>query len=180
MGLSKMLAKAKAVHLPADPADRGRAIMERVRDALAAAGLPRTSRYAGGEITGWTTSMGSTGFSLQVDGIWHPSTLRFVPSNPPRLRFHVVVSGKQAGLRYKRYTERVERGRGRLDFIELHEPIEPERLIPKIRKVLEGLGFEVAQVTVAGAQTHWDDDVMYNVVTDWPEWVGRPPEPRRR
>lgn len=182
MSLSKLLslAKTKATwsDLPSDPAARGKAIATRVHDALVEAGLPRISHYTGGEIRGWTEAIGSTGFSLRVNGEHAGNPLvrggtRFVPSSPPQIDFHVVVSGKRAGLRYRTWTQRrPEEG----DTIELHEPIDAERLAPKIRAVFEGLGFQVQSVRYSGAQMHWDDDVSYNVVTDWPTWIGRAPK----
>lgn len=50
--------------LPVLAEDRGKALTAEVQRRLAAAGLVRTSRFAGGENTGWTTAFGSTGFSV--------------------------------------------------------------------------------------------------------------------
>ncbi len=119
-----------------------------IRDAMAAAGLPRTSRYAGGELTGWTEARGSTGFSVREDQGGH-------------LSWHVVVSGRPH-MRYRSY---------RSDGDDLHEPIAPERLNPRIQAVFEGLGMEVLAVRYGGHQTMWDDDVEYDVVTTPPDWL---------
>lgn len=119
-----------------------------VRDAMDSAGLGRTSRFNGGEITGWTQAYGSTGFSIRQkeDG---------------GLSWHVVLSGRPH-LRYESYED---------DGNELHDPIAPESLCQKIRTVFEKLGLQVLIVRYSGHQTMWDDDVEYDVETDRPEWL---------
>jgi len=128
-----------------------------VRAALDDAGLNRTSGYSGGEIAGWIdpNHFGSTGFSVrrQADG---------------NLSWHVVISGKPH-LRYREWTERRDG-----DSIDLHEPVNPETLAPRIKAAFETLGMDIREVSYGGAQMHWDDDVSYNVVTDHPEWLGPP------
>jgi hypothetical protein len=126
-----------------------------VQEALGEAGLGRTSGYSGGEITGWIdrNQYGSTGFSVKKlsDG---------------DLTWHVVISGKPH-LRYREWTERRDG-----DSIDLHEPVNPNALAPRIRAAFETLGLKVRKVEHTGAQMHWDDDVDYEIVTDHPEWLG--------
>jgi hypothetical protein len=128
-----------------------------IRDALEAAGLGRDSAYTGGEIAGWIPSnrFGSTGFSVrkETDG---------------GLGWHVVVSGRKH-LKYREWTEEEENG-----SIELHEPIEPERLCPRIADVFRSMGVPVTKVTCGGGQMHWDDDVSYDVASGHPDWLGKP------
>src|ERR1700730_18374565 len=101
-----------------------------VKEALAAAGMPRTSEYNGGELTGWTTVFGSTGFSLRL-------------TEKGQVEWHVVVSGKPL-LAYREYV--LPWGRG--DEIQrCHSPIDPEKLCPRIKAVFEGLGLVVHAVT---------------------------------
>lgn len=129
-----------------------------VRSALEEAGLGRTSGYSGGETTGWIAAnhYGSTGFSVK----------RVAGGD---VAWHVVISGKPH-LRYRKWTER----QGDDDTIDLHEPVDPQSLAPRIRAAFESLGLEVRKVEYAGAQQHWDDDVDYEVVTDHPGWLGTP------
>ena len=127
-----------------------------VHAALAAAGLPRTSRYSGGEMTGWTACFGSTGFSIRED-------------DAGDLVWHVVVSGKPH-LTYREYRDD---GGG-------HEPIAPERLCPRIEAVFRAQGLDVRSVRYGGHQTMWDDDVEYNVVTARPDWLEPTPDASSR
>lgn len=135
----------------------GLAAVTKVRDAMDAAGLGRTSRMNGGELTGWTRSLGSTGFSVRQkeDGT---------------VSWHVVVSGKPH-LRYRDYEWEGD---------SLHEPTDPDVLCPRIRRVFEGLGLAVASVRYAGHQTMWDDDVEYDVETARPGWLEDVPPPPAR
>ena len=125
----------------------GKDYMRRVKEALAEAGLPRTSGFNGGELTGWTRIYGSTGFSIRLDD-----------EDPNAVVFNVVISGKAAGLDYKKWNE-CEGD----EVIRLHKPIRPESLYPKIRRTFESLGVTVLGVAESGYQMHWDDDVEYSV-----------------
>lgn len=116
-----------------------------IHAALAAAGLPRTSQWSGGALTGWTECYGSTGFSVRQ-------------TEEGDLNWHAVVSGKPH-LEYR------DRDGG------LHEPINPERLCPRIKAVFEAQGLKVKSVRYSGHQTMWDDDVEYDVVTARPHWL---------
>lgn len=128
-----------------------------IHAALQAAGLERTSRYNGGEIVGWTESLGSTGFSVREmeDG---------------KVSWHVVISGKPH-LSYRTYRDGED---------ELHEPVDPERLCPRIGAVLKSIGLDVDKVSYGGHQTMWDDDVEYDVVTARPAWLEARPTPAPR
>lgn len=126
-------------------------LMQKIKDALADAGMPRVGNLNGAAIKGWIPSnhYGSTGFSVtQRDdaiGIWE---------------FNVVLCGKTAGLTYHE-----DRRSGE------HEPIDQERLCPKVAAVFEGFGFEVIEVSPAGYQRMWDHDVEYKVKTKAPEHI---------
>lgn len=129
-----------------------------IHSALAAVGLGRTSRMNGGEIVGWTTARGSTGFSVREtdDGL---------------LYWHVVISGKPH-MRYREY---------RSDDHDLHDPVNPEILEPRIRHVFETQDLDVQSVCCCGHQSHWDDDVDYAIVTTRPPWLeAKPPATSRR
>jgi len=122
----------------------GKEVAKLVAQSLAKAGMPRLSKYSGGEITGWTRSIGSTGFSL-----------RDAKGN---IEFNVVISGKNAGVKYE------ETSKG-------HEPVDAKKLCPKITAVFKRLGFKVKSCKATSWQLVFDDDIGYTVVTDWPEWV---------
>ena len=126
--------------------EQGTSMMLHIKEALDRAGLGRTSRYAGGEITGLTTAYGSTGFSVRLDsdGTWD---------------IHVVLSGEAAGLSYRHYKKYDSEG----DCRNMHEPENAAILCPRIQAVFEELGFSVQAVRCSGWQSHWDDDVDYNV-----------------
>jgi len=129
-----------------------------VKAALEEAGLGRTSTMGGGGIAGWIPSnqFGSTGFSIrrEKDG---------------SLGWNVVISG-EPHLGYRRH---------RSGDTDLHTPVNPERLCPRIRRVFESLDIRVEDVRVSGWQEHWDDDVEYLVTTAHPAWLGQP-DPRNR
>ena len=140
--LADVLESAKTCPLPELTASTARAYMLKVAATLNEAGMPRTSRLNGAELTGFTTSYGSTGFSLRDE-------------RDGRLAMHVVISGKAAGLHYRRRDDG-------------HEPINPERLHPRIRAALGGLGVNTREIRFAGWQLEWDDDVEYEIVVDDP------------
>lgn len=150
------------------PALTGMQLVTRVRDALAAAGMPRTSTMAGGALTGWTDTLGSTGFSVRM-----PSR-QDDRGTPGTVVLHMVVSGKAAGLRYRQWTDRQDED----NEMEMHEPIDAERLFGRIKAALQGIGLDVVSLHYTGAQMHWDDDVDYEAVVVAPE--GLEPPPRRR
>jgi len=125
-----------------DPAS-AKAVMQLIKDSLAKARMPRISKYRGGEITGWTNSLGSTGFSVREE-------------KPGLLDFHVVISGKKAGVRY-----RTEFDRHTGD--EVSVPADPDKLLPKIKSVFKKLGLNVLKAAHTGHQLMWDDDIEYNV-----------------
>lgn len=125
--------------------------VERIRDDLEASGLPRNSRLSGGEITGWTTYLGHTGFSIR--------------KNESDITWHLVVSGKPH-LEYREYTHHQDD-----EEIDLHEPINPERLNQRIAKVFKRLNLSIHDVRCTGHSTLWDDDVHYEVTTDLPDWL---------
>jgi len=132
-------------------ASGSRELMLRIKEALAAAGLPRTSTMTGGEITGLTSTYGSTGFSVRPD------------EDGKKLNFNVVISGEAAGVRYRHFEELQGD-----DVVELHEPVDPEILYPKITAVFKEIGLEPMEIAESGYQLMWDDDIEYKVVTRRP------------
>lgn len=118
------------------------------------AGLVRTSGMNGAEITGWTRDFGSTGFSVRHDRA------------TGLLGWNVVLSGRPH-LSYRSWTE----SNGDDDTIRLHEPRNPDALLGRVESVLRGMGLEVKTVSCNGYQTHWDDDVNYLGVTEFPAWL---------
>jgi hypothetical protein len=138
------------------PGKPGVALMTGIRDVLKAAGLPRTSTLTGGELTGLLEPNygGSTGFSVKIVGA-------------DRLLFHIVISGKPH-LRYERTGD------------DEREPVEPESLAPRITRVFGSMGYKVFDVKCTGWQLSWDDDVDYEVTTNYPASLGHDPATTRR
>lgn len=125
--------------------DNALTVVETLKADLAAAGLPRTSNLTGGEMTGWTETQGSTGFSVGPG------------PEPGTYRVHMVVSGEAAGVQYEEWTEYRDDG----DAIELHRPVNVDKLLPRIRQVLAARGLDVTDVKNSGYQMHWDDDLNF-------------------
>ena len=127
----------------------GKQAAQFIHDALQTIGLPRTSKLNGGEVRGWTTHFGSTGFSVRKDNA------------SGMLQWHVVVSG----LPHMSYEEDDDG----------HRPSRPEVLCPRIKKLFEDMGAKVSSVKATGWQSAWDDDVSYDIHTDHPVWLERKP-----
>jgi hypothetical protein len=127
-----------------------------MRHALAEAGLGRTSTLNGAEIRGWIAPdhYGSTGFSVKT-------------AEDGNLVWHVVLSGKPH-LRYRTFIEKDGKG----GDITMYEPINMDLLHTRIAAAVRSLGIDVREVRSGGYQTHWDDDVDYEVVTRHPDWLG--------
>ncbi|MBD8615490.1 hypothetical protein IFT57_08825 [Pseudomonas sp. CFBP 13719] len=123
----------------------GKQATQFIHDAMQSIGLPRTSKLNGGEITGWTTHHGATGFSVRRD------------NREGLLQWHVVVSGRP----HMSYEED-EDG---------HRPSRPEMLCTRIKKLFEEFGVKVNSVKATGWQTAWDDDISYEILTDHPGWL---------
>lgn len=129
----------------------GKKECQELHDALDAAGLGRTSNLGGGELTGLTNAIGSTGFSVRRTD-W---------CDAPSLDWHVVVSGKHAGIRFRNYTEYTSEGE-----MEMHKPVDADKIHEAIANVFHSLGMTVREVRTTGWQCHWDDDIDYNIITD--------------
>jgi len=136
--------------LPGLEQDCGRATVLELKDRMAEAGMPRTSHLAGGEVAGLMENDigGSTGYSVQV--------------YDDHVRFHTVLSGQAAGLQYRHWEEYDDEG----ESDELHAPVNPEKLIPKIAGVFAGAGLTVREIRASGYQMKWDDDTEYEVLCD--------------
>lgn len=126
-------------------------LLQKIKDALSDAGLPRIGNLNGAKVRGWIepNTYGSTGFSVtqreDAIGTWE---------------FHVVMCGEEAGLKYHE-----DRRTGE------HEPIGQDRLCPKVQAVFENFGFKVTAVEPAGYQRMWDHDVSFTVKTKAPEHI---------
>lgn len=169
-----ILKAALAGPVPALADNGGKNLALRLAAELHAAGLPRNSGYNGGEITGWTKSQGSTGFSIGPAYGMNADRSKVIERDGLQ-SVHMVISGEAAGLRYSNREEINSVG----DTIELHEPNDPASVRDKIERVLsDKLGMEVVEVRQTGHQMHWDDDVDYTATV---KAVGEPPaEPRQR
>lgn len=132
--------------LPPLSENKGKNLTGHIRDRLADAGLGRDSSYAGGENTGLTKSIGSTGFSVRDLG--------------DELDFHVVISGKKAGVNFEEYTRRIND-----EEYNLHRPTNANKLNGRIHKVFTDMGFDVKSVKNTSHQEMWDDDLGYNIIT---------------
>lgn len=128
-------------------------IMKTVREALKAARLDRTQATTGAELRGWTDSLGSTGFSIRDGGDYWD--------------MHVVVDGKAAGLRYDERFRYDAAG----DLVDDYEPIEPEKLLPRVKKVIRSLGLRPSKARATGWSTSWDYDVGFNLHIPKTSWV---------
>lgn len=128
------------------------------KDTLAAFGMPRNSNLSGGEITGWTTASGSTGFSLRAFTEDDSET-----SSATQIDWHIVISGNP----HLEYLEENDNEEGE----SYHDPINPEVLYPRIKAAFESLGVAVQSVRHSGHQRLWDDDVYFNLVTNKPDWL---------
>jgi hypothetical protein len=144
---SKLVTEKLAATMPKLSDNRGKGLMAYIKDRLAQAGLPQVS----GEIAGIVPRNlgGHIGFAVQVF--------------PTSLKFHVVVSGKKAGLQYTHY-----KGKQDGEIYELHDPIKPESLYGKISQAFKFMGFKVAKVQLTSFQSQWDDDITYMIETDFP------------
>jgi len=145
----------------------GMQFIEWIRDNLEHDGLVRTSSMSGGEMRGWTTSFGSTGYSIRK--MYGPYLTGFdhAKINKGDIDMHLDLSGKEIGLTYRKYTE-WEDDRGEMTF---HDPINPDKINPKIKKTLERLGLNAKEIRHTGSQTYWDDDVSYNVLMTRPKYL---------
>jgi hypothetical protein len=122
---------------------------QEVKDALANAGLPRTSKYNGGEITGETESIGSTGFSFRrEDG---------------KRYWNIVISGKNAGVKYK---DKRSIDPSSDEVPTLHVPVNADILISDIKQVFRKLGYNPTSIRLSGWSEMWDDDLNYEVITE--------------
>lgn len=135
-----------------------------LRVALDTDGLVRTSELNGAEMTGWLSPnrMGSTGFSI-----------RAVENG--ELEWHLVISGKKH-LRYREYQDHQDE-----ETYELHEPVNPEILHPRISAIFASMGIKTISVKATDWQNMWDDDVGYTIRSKTPAWLEKPdPENRWR
>lgn len=135
--------------------------LDEIREALAKAGMPRTSTLAGAKNQGWLPpNHGSHDYSAKQDVRWDTSgrTSKMIPLDA--VRVSVVISGKAAGLEYEEWGEYDSVG----DYRDMHKPVDREKLNGRIRRVFTKLGYKVKKIESRGYQMHWDDDVDYEIV----------------
>lgn len=130
-----------------------------VTDALARQGLVNREDPFGSRVKGWSPhnviDSTTTNIGVERDG---------------SLRWHFEVSGKPH-LRYRNWTEEKDNDQG--ETLDLHEPLHPERLLPRIRAAFRETGIEVTDARYRGHQGHWDDGVNYEVTSPHPAWLER-------
>ena len=127
---------------------------------------------------GWTTTRGSTGFSLRplttVDDRFETASQT---THIDAIFIHLTVDGKESGLQYRR-KEKVDSSG---DIRRFHDPKQPERLNTAIQRAIEQSGFTVIEgPTKGGHQTHWDHSVSYSAVVDIPDDLILPEMSQRR
>lgn len=134
--------------MPSLNSDNGKDFCFWMKEQLNTVGYPRVSYMDGGEITGKTQSIGSTGFSIREldDG---------------NLRLHFVISGKKARVPYNRFKEVDRDG----EVLDMHKPTKD--ISPEIERALMGteLGNYIVEDSCeqTGYQMHWDDDIEFEL-----------------
>jgi hypothetical protein len=123
-----------------DDKGSGAAFAGWLRDEMVRRGLLSDGGARAVAVRGWSTPnlVDHTGFSLRQVGE-HVEAMVFVD--------------ERAGLNQRHYTDD--------DGTELHEPVDPERIEPKIARILGDAGLEVRSVSYAGHQGLWDETVHY-------------------
>lgn len=131
-------------------------LMRHVRDSLAHAGMPRVGREGepGAEVSGLVPrgAFGDTGFSVQE-------------LSQKELEFHIVISGKQAGVDYTEWSD----WQAGVGAMKAHEPINQKSLHQRIRDCFRDMGFEVKKVKNDSFEKYDNDDLTFNVITDYPD-----------
>jgi hypothetical protein len=150
----------------------GKEAVSAIKFKLDEAGIGRNRMLltSGAEIRGWTNASGSTGFSVKQATEWDQKAQRTI-AIPGQLDWHVVVSGKQAGIKYADFTEYREHV-GEMSMHEVSGSTDPVQR--KIKNVFESMGLKVHSTRMSGYQSHWDDDVDFNIITDRPAWLLNP------
>ncbi|MBD3669852.1 MAG: hypothetical protein HUJ29_03690 [Gammaproteobacteria bacterium] len=137
-------------------AEPGVMLMRHVREQLATAGLPRSGgpNEPGAEISGLVPrgAFGDTGFSVQE-------------LSQKELEFHIVISGKSAGIEYKEWSD----WQAGVGAMRAHEPVNQKSLQQPIRDAFRDMGFEVKKVKNDSFEKYDNDDLTYNVITDYPD-----------
>jgi hypothetical protein len=126
-----------------------------VQHALDEAGLKRTSKDNGAATNGWIAAHYYRAYGFGVKEA----------KEPGMLDWSVVISGEP----HMKYEENEYLSNG--ERMTSNDPVNPEVLFPRIKKVFEGLGIEVAKVEKTGHQTMWNDDVSYNITSKPPAWL---------
>jgi len=126
-----------------DDKGSGAAFAVWLRDEMVSQGLLSDGGARSVAVRGWSPPnlVDHTGFSLRQVGE-HVEAMVFVD--------------ERAGLNQRRYIDD--------DGTELHEPVDPERIEPKIARILGDAGLEVRSVSYAGHQGLWDETVHYRAV----------------
>ncbi len=137
-----------------DGDEPGVALVRHVAEQLEQAGLPRHGENKERLYTGLVNpeAFGDTGFSVKE-------------ISPRELEFHIVISGKSAGVEYNEWTD-WQAGYGTMHA---YEPLNQKTLHGPIREAFREMGFEVKRVKNDSYEKYGNDDVTYIVVTDYPE-----------
>lgn len=130
------------------------------------------------DFAGWGAVGGSPGFQITPlvdrDGEW---TNTDTPTEAERLLIRLEVDGKESGLAYREWKESDSDG----EIRRLHEPRNPESIIPRIKQALLDAGIQtVHDIKKGGHQTHWDHKVGYRAVVSVPDDLELPDGFRRR
>lgn len=137
-------------------AEPGVMLMSYIRDQLAAGGLPRhgDKNQPGAELTGLVPrgAFGDTGFSVQE-------------LSEKELDFHIVISATGTGIEYTEWSD----WQAGVGSMKAHEPINQKVLHPQIRDIFRDMGFEVKKVKNDSFEKYDNDDVTYNIITNYPE-----------
>lgn len=137
-------------------AEPGVVLMCYVREHLAAGGLPRhgAGNEPGAEISGLVPrgAFGDTGFSVQE-------------LSEKELDFHIVISAGGTGIEYNDWSD----WKSGVGSMRAHEPVNQKILHPQIRDIFREMGFEVKKVKNDSFEKYENDDVTYNVITNFPE-----------
>jgi hypothetical protein len=128
----------------------GKELMHIIREELRVSGFLKQRGADPNElpVRGWTSNVGDTGFSVKQN-------------NETEVEFHVVVDGRVSGLRF----EARNGSRG------LHDPANPNKLIPRIAGIFDALGVDVKNTSCSGWQTEWGHEVSYTVTAGRPEFL---------
>lgn len=131
-------------------------LMKYVREQMATGGLPRHGyiKKPGSDVAGLVPrgAFGDTGFSVQE-------------LSKKELEFHIVISAGGTAIVYTEWSD----WQAGVGSMKAHEPTNQKVLQPQIRDIFRDMGFEVKKVKNDSFEKYDNDDVSYNVITNYPE-----------